>query len=127
LVPQKNTTLSSGVFKSFTGTLEGGINTCPRCSISRTAMRRKDEPQSYRTWILRDHKAGSPSKVSLLMIFPTKRSALSSGIITSPSSYFLSYNAPHTPLQAPQKYLDRFLNLKDKETQNLCRYGQCCR
>jgi arylsulfatase A-like enzyme len=28
---------------------------------------------------------------------------------------FLSYNAPHSPLQASQKYLSRFAHIKDKK------------
>ena len=31
-----------------------------------------------------------------------------------PFLLFLSYNAPHTPMQASQKYLDRFPHIKDK-------------
>tara|TARA_B100000809_G_scaffold176399_1_gene173794 strand:+ start:1297 stop:5772 length:4476 start_codon:yes stop_codon:yes gene_type:complete len=32
-----------------------------------------------------------------------------------PFFIYLAYNAPHTPLQATQKYLDRFPNIKDKK------------
>ena len=33
---------------------------------------------------------------------------------TKPFFLYLSYNAPHTPMQAPQKYLDRFDHIEDR-------------
>jgi len=36
-----------------------------------------------------------------------------------PFFLYLSYNAVHTPMQAPQKYLDRFLNIADPKRRTL--------
>jgi arylsulfatase A-like enzyme len=38
----------------------------------------------------------------------------------SPFFLYLAYNAPHTPMQAPQSWLDRYANVKDKKRRAYC-------
>ena len=40
-----------------------------------------------------------------------------------PFFLFLAYNAPHNPLQATKKYLDRFDHIENWE-ENIIRYGK---
>ncbi|MDF7823906.1 sulfatase-like hydrolase/transferase [Pontiellaceae bacterium B12227] len=73
----------------------------------------KNEEESYRTKILRNHEMVETqnyltdefSDAAVEFVEMTK---------DKPFFLFLSYNAPHLPLQATEKYLSRFPNLKGK-------------
>jgi arylsulfatase A-like enzyme len=101
-------------FQEFYGHLGGGHQYMPEMLNIEDSYAAKDEPQSYRTWILKDHKPVRPRKY-LTDDFSDEAVSFIERNHNKPFFLFLSYNAPHTPLQAPQKYLDRFLNLKDKK------------
>jgi len=72
------------------------------------------EMASYRTWIMRNHKAVKTehyltdefSEEAIHFIERNKK---------EPFFLFLSYNAPHGPLQASQKYLERFDHIDNEK------------
>lgn len=73
----------------------------------------KNESESYRTWIMRNHEAVPPRKY-LTEEFSEAAVEFVKTNEGNPFFLFLSYNAPHGPLQATKKYLSRFPLLKDK-------------
>jgi arylsulfatase A-like enzyme len=74
----------------------------------------KNEAESYRTWILRNHEPVPPRKY-LTDEFSDEAVSFISRNKDRPFFLFLSYNAPHTPLEATPKYLARFPDIKDKK------------
>lgn len=72
------------------------------------------EIASYRTWIMRNHKPIKTSKY-LTDEFSDEAVEFMDRNKDKPFFLFLSYNAPHAPLQASEKYLNRFPNIKDKK------------
>ena len=101
-------------FQEFYGHLGGGHQYMPEMLNIEDSYAAKDEAQSYRTWILKGHKPVPPRKY-LTDDFSDEAVSFIEHNHNKPFFLFLSYNAPHTPLQAPQKYLDRFRDLKDKK------------
>ncbi|WP_238710240.1 sulfatase-like hydrolase/transferase [Oceanipulchritudo coccoides] len=81
----------------------------------------KNEPQSYQTWILDDHTPIDPSTYvgpgGQEWYLTDEFSAQAVDFITqnaaSPWFLYVAYNAPHSPMEAPQRYLDRFPGLTD--------------
>ena len=72
------------------------------------------ELASYRTLILRNHKPIKTKKY-LTEEFSDEAVSFVERNKDKPFFLFLSYNAPHIPLQATKKYLDRFPNIKNKK------------
>jgi len=72
----------------------------------------RGEAESYRTWILKNHTPVPPRKY-LTDEFSGEAVSFLERNQNKPFFLFLSYNAPHTPLQATTKYLDRFSHIKD--------------
>lgn len=72
------------------------------------------EQASYKTWIMRNHKPVKTSKY-LTDEFSDEAVEFIERNQTKPFFLFLSYNAPHTPLEATPKYLNRFQNIVDKK------------
>ncbi|PCI35310.1 MAG: N-acetylgalactosamine 6-sulfate sulfatase [Flavobacteriaceae bacterium] len=72
------------------------------------------EIASYQTRILRNH---TPIKTSKYLTEEFSDEAVKFVERNKNEQFFLflSYNAPHTPLQATQKYLDRFPNIENKK------------
>jgi len=70
------------------------------------------ESESYKTWIMRNH---TPEKTNKYLTDEFSDEAV--GFIEKykdePFFLFLSYNAPHGPLEASEKYLARFPNITD--------------
>lgn len=105
--------LSRG-FDFFHGHLGGGHRYLPEELTITDSYKAKDEPSSYRTWILRNHEPVKPSKY-LTDDFSDAAVEFIEMNRESPFFLFLSYNAPHTPLQATEKYLSRFPDIADKK------------
>jgi arylsulfatase A-like enzyme len=72
------------------------------------------EMASYKTWIMRNHEPIKTSKY-ITEEFSNEAVAFVERNKHEPFFLFLSYNAPHNPLQATQKYLDRFPNIENKK------------
>lgn len=99
-------------FSEFYGHLGGGHRYLPEELTIQDSYAIHSEDESYRTWILKNH---TPVKTDKYLTEEFSDEAVSfiqnHASDAKPFFLFLSYNAPHGPLQATQKYLDRFPNL----------------
>ena len=102
--------LSRG-FDYFFGHLGGGHRFMPEDLT--VEGHGKSETESYLTKILHNHEMIETTKY-LTEEFSDAAVDFVSTNKDKPFFLFLSYNAPHLPLQATQKYLDRFPNLEGK-------------
>ncbi len=100
-------------FHSFFGHLGGGHRYFPDELTIQNSDDATDEAGSYRTWILKDHTPVKPQQY-LTDEFSDASVRFINGNAETPFFLFLSYNAPHLPFAATQKYLDRFPNLSGK-------------
>lgn len=99
-------------FNEFYGHLGGGHKYMPEDLVIKDSAKARGEAESYRTWILKNHTPVSPRKY-LTDEFSDEAVSFVERNKAQPFFLFLSYNAPHTPLQATTKYLDRFSHIKD--------------
>jgi arylsulfatase A-like enzyme len=101
-------------FDEFFGHLGGGHGYFPENLTIKDSYSVDDEPKSYRTWIMRDH---NPIQIKKYLTDEFSDEAVSfvDRNKKAPFFLFLSYNAPHTPLEATQEYLDRFPHIEDKK------------
>ncbi|NDV61242.1 sulfatase-like hydrolase/transferase [Puniceicoccales bacterium CK1056] len=97
-------------FDYFYGHLGGGHNYFQELLPIREDA--KDEGESYKTWILRNHE---PVKIDkyLTDVFSDEAVTFIERHKDDPFFLFLSYNAPHTPMQAPEEEIARFVEIKD--------------
>lgn len=101
-------------FDEFFGHLGGGHRYLPEeLTIEDHTQAGNDEGKSYRTWIHRNH---TPVKTTEYLTDEFTNAAVDfiGRHQAAPFFLFLSYNAPHAPLQATEKYLQRFAHLKDE-------------
>ena len=100
-------------FNFFYGHLGGGHRYFPEELTIKDSYSISDEPLSYKTWIMRDH---NPEKTDKYLTDEFSNEAVNFVIKNKQRPFFLylAYNAPHGPLQATQKYLNRFDHIKDK-------------
>ncbi len=100
-------------FDEFFGHLGGGHMYLPEQLVHEDSYQIHTESQSYRTLIMRGHEHVKTTRYltdefSHEAVEFVKRNA------KSPFFLYLAYNAPHTPMQATEKYLDRFPDLKGR-------------
>jgi arylsulfatase A-like enzyme len=100
-------------FDFFYGHLGGGHQYMPELLDLKDSYAAKNEMESYRTWIMRNHEAIPPTQY-LTDEFSDAAVEFVETNQDDPFFLYLSYNAPHTPLQATEKYLSRFPNLEGK-------------
>lgn len=100
-------------FDSFFGHLGGGHRYFHEELVIKDSYSINDESMSYRTWIMKDH---TPVKIEQYLTDEFSDQAINfiEENQKDPFFLYLAYNAPHGPLQATQKYLDRFDDIKDK-------------
>jgi arylsulfatase A-like enzyme len=100
-------------FDSFFGHLGGGHRYLPEDLTIERSEDATNEEESYKTWILRDH---TPVRTTNYLTDAFSDAAV--GFIEQnkekPFFLYVAYNAPHTPLQATEKYLARFPNIEGK-------------
>lgn len=103
--------LSRG-FDYFFGHLGGGHRYFQEALTIRDSASAKNEGESYRTWILRNHE---PVKIDTYLTdaFSDEAVRFIEDRHDQPFFLFLSYNAPHTPLEATEAYLARFPDIAD--------------
>jgi arylsulfatase A-like enzyme len=101
-------------FDFFYGHLGGGHRYFPEELTMQDSYAAKDEPESYTTWILRNHDPVPPKKY-LTDEFSDAAVEFVETNKNKPFFLFLSYNAPHNPLQATEKYLSRFPNIGNEK------------
>ena len=101
-------------FDEFYGHLGGGHTYFPEKLTIRRSQDAKDESESYRTWLLKNYEPVQPRKY-ITDDFSDEAVAFIERNRDWPFFLFLSYNAPHTPLEATDKYLNRFPAIKDNK------------
>ena len=101
-------------FDEFYGHLGGGHTYFPEKLTIRRSQDAKDESESYRTWLLKNYEPVPPRKY-ITDDFSDEAVAFIERNRDWPFFLFLSYNAPHTPLEATDKYLNRFPAIKDNK------------
>ena len=101
-------------FDFFYGHLGGGHRYFPEELTIEDSYSINDEPLSYRTWIMRDHQAEKTDEY-LTDEFSNEAVKFVKKNKEGPFFLYLAYNAPHGPLQATQKYLDRFDHIEGKK------------
>ena len=106
-------------FNEFFGHLGGGHAYFPeKLRIIKTEDV-KNENDSYASYITRNDTPVKTTKY-LTDEFSDEAIRFVEKNQEQPFFLFLSYNAPHTPLQATQKYLDRFPHIEDKNRRTYC-------
>lgn len=108
---ESNHPLNRG-FDFFYGHLGGGHQYFPEELKLKDSYAAKNESESYRTWILRNHDPVPPTKY-LTEEFSDAAIEFVKANKDNPFFLFLSYNAPHGPLQATEKYLERFPDIRN--------------
>ncbi|QNM84315.1 sulfatase-like hydrolase/transferase [Polaribacter pectinis] len=107
-------------FDEFFGHLGGGHRYFANELTIQDSYSVHNENDSYRTWIMRDHNSVNPvGQKYLTEAFSDEAVSFIQNHAVNPDPFFLflSYNAPHGPLQATQEYLDRFPTLSgDRKT-----------
>lgn len=101
-------------FDFFYGHLGGGHRYFPEELHIRDSYAAKDEPESYRTWILRNDEPVEPNQY-LTDDFSDAAVEFVEANKDQPFFLYLAYNAPHAPLQATEKYLARFPDIQDRK------------
>ncbi len=100
-------------FDEFFGHLGGGHRYFPEELTLKETTEARNEAESYRLWIRRDH---TPVRTTQYLTDEFSDEALRfvERHKDGPFFLFLSYNAPHAPLQTSEKYLARFPHIKDE-------------
>ncbi len=101
-------------FTEFYGHLGGGHRFFPEELTIEDSYAINGETDSYRTWIMRDHEPVKTDKY-LTDEFSDEAISFVERNADEPFFMFLSYNAPHLPLQATDECLQRFNHIKDPE------------
>ena len=99
-------------FDEFYGHLGGGHVYFPEKLTIRRSQDAKGESESYRTWLMKNFEPVPPRKY-LTDDFSDEAVSFVERNKDWPFFLFLSYNAPHTPLEATEKYLNRFNDIQD--------------
>ncbi|GAB1308907.1 hypothetical protein KH5_15900 [Urechidicola sp. KH5] len=99
-------------FDFFYGHLGGGHRYFPEDLTIEDSYSINNEEDSYFSWILRNHTPEETDEY-LTDEFSNEAVQFIQNNQSDPFFLFLSYNAPHSPLQASQEYLDRFDHLPD--------------
>ena len=101
-------------FDEFYGHLGGGHTYFPEKLTIKRSQDAEGESDSYRTWLLKGYQPVPPRKY-ITDDFSDEAVAFIERNRDWPFFLFLSYNAPHTPLEATEKYLNRFPEIVDKK------------
>lgn len=101
-------------FDEFFGHLGGGHRYFPEELTFNDSYKVDNEPDSYRTWIMRNHEHVQ-TKQYLTDEFSDEAVSFVERHKDEPFFLYLAYNAPHAPLQATEKYLSRFEGITDSK------------
>jgi arylsulfatase A-like enzyme len=101
-------------FNEFFGHLGGGHRYFPQELTLRNTEEARNESDSYRLWIMRDQ---TPVKTTgyLTDEFSDEAARFIERNQAKPFFLYLAYNAPHSPLQASEKYLARFAGIQNEK------------
>lgn len=101
-------------FDDFFGFLSGGHQYFPEELTLNDPFEATTQYDGYKTKLLKNYTRVD-EKEYLTDAFSREAVAYIEKNIDKPFFIYLAYNAPHTPLQATEKYLSRFSNIKDKK------------
>ncbi len=101
-------------FNEFFGFLGGGHRYLPEELTLSEAAQAHNEADSYRLRILRNHEPVTTTHY-LTDEFSDEAVRFIRRGSHQPFFLYLAYNAPHAPLEAPEKYLDRFPAIKNPQ------------
>lgn len=99
-------------FDEYVGFLGGGHRYFPEELTIRNPDSAFNEAQSYRTMLMRNEKPYQETEY-LTDAFSREAVQFIHRNKATPFFIYLAYNAPHSPLQATEKYLNRFTHIKD--------------
>ncbi len=99
-------------FTDFYGFLGGGHRYMPGEWTIQNGAEAGDEGESYRTKLVRNYTVVE-EKEYLTDALSREAESFIGKNKQQPFLLYLAYNAPHNPLQATQKYLDRFAHIND--------------
>jgi arylsulfatase A-like enzyme len=101
-------------FDEFYGHIGGGKRYFPEDLTIRTSLECRNEPDSYRSLITRGF---APVETTAYLTEEFTREALDfvRRHKDNPFFLFLSYNAPHAPLQAPSAEIAKFAHIKNEK------------
>jgi arylsulfatase A-like enzyme len=102
-------------FNEFFGFLGGGLRYLPKeLDLNEVAQAKDNEGNSYRLQVQRDY---TPFKTTQYLTDELSDEAVRFVEKHKGEPFFLyvAYNAPHTPMQATEKYLSRFNDIKNPE------------
>jgi arylsulfatase A-like enzyme len=100
-------------FDEFFGHLGGGHHYFPDLLTIRDSYAVQSEVDSYKTWIMRDHEPVDEVDAYLTDAFSEEALRFLERHQEDPFFLFLSYNAPHTPMQATEEDLASFAHIPD--------------
>lgn len=101
-------------FDEFFGFLTGGHNYFPKDLVFNDLSELKGQWDPYRTKLLRNNNRVEEQEY-LTDALSREAVAFVERNQENPFFLYLAYNAPHSPLQATEKYLQRFDHIKDKK------------
>lgn len=101
-------------FDNFYGFLSGGHDYFPKNYTLNDVFEADSQYDGYRTKLLRDFERVE-EKEYLTDALSREAVHYIEKFRVQPFFMYLAYNAPHTPLQATEKYLERFSHIKDKK------------
>lgn len=99
-------------FNEFYGFLGGGHQYFPESLTMLDHYEARNENDSYKTKLLHNYEQVD-EKEYLTDAFSREAVSYIEKNKNQPFFIYLAYNAPHTPLQATEKYLSRFSHMKD--------------
>ncbi|HEY5653784.1 MAG TPA: sulfatase-like hydrolase/transferase [Pontiella sp.] len=101
-------------FDYFYGHLGGGKHYFQELLTIKDSYSTTDEEKSYQTWIMENHE---PVEIDQYLTdeFSDKAVTFIEQNRDNPFFLFLSYNAPHTPMEAPEEYIKRFEHIKSEK------------
>ena len=101
-------------FDDFYGFLSGGHRYFPDELTLNSPYEAKAQYDGYKTKLLRNYQRVN-EKEYLTDAFSREAVSYIEKNKDRPFFIYLAYNAPHTPLEATKKYLDRFQNIENKK------------
>lgn len=111
-------------FDEFYGMLGGGKRYFPSDLKIKNDKLAKTEEQSYRSYMNRNWKSEKTKKYLTEELTDEAVDFINRNS-KKPFFLYLSYNAPHGPLQSPKKYMDRFPNIKEKKRKTYAGMVSC--
>ncbi|NQU54547.1 MAG: sulfatase-like hydrolase/transferase [Bacteroidetes bacterium] len=101
-------------FDDFYGFLSGGHQYFPELLVLNDPFEAKAQFDGYKTKLLKNYDRVEETEY-LTDAFSREAVSYIEKNKDNPFFIYLAYNAPHTPLQATEKYLSRFENIKEKK------------